>query len=354
MPDAADLVLQPGAVVGADRVVMGDGRPAVDDGVHGLGLRVGPPPQGVVALRRGHGEVQRGAGLVDVRDVAEHDRGLAERLTQRGRRRRRTCAAGSTSTPRSPASRPARPTSSIESRRYGASKRPDEPRPTRRLSFGHASELGQHRADRGPAGGDRGRCPLEPDDHQAAARAVRAPDGAGIGEVERGLVLVGEAQHGGQQLRLCERPHRRGSVVERGPAPTLVAPGLRQRAHAHGHRRDHPEGTFGAQEHLAEVRPGGTRGRMAERDRSVRRRDDETRAPARRNGRIRPTTGRSNASPRSRRWSRTRRTAGSGRASARARPAAPRPLARGARARASRSSRPGRPRAAASSAPGPG
>ena len=104
---------QPRLVVAADGVVVGDRRAGRDHRVGGRGLGRRPLGERVVdgraGLLGGDGEVERGAGLVDVRDVAEHQgRVVGERGGEGGRRRRRRASAGSTRTSRSPASRRAR------------------------------------------------------------------------------------------------------------------------------------------------------------------------------------------------------------------------------------------------------
>src|SRR6478735_9588558 len=64
--DRADLPGQPRLVVLTDGVVMGDRRAVVDHRVARGRLRRQPLRDRVVRLLRGHGEVERGPGLVDV------------------------------------------------------------------------------------------------------------------------------------------------------------------------------------------------------------------------------------------------------------------------------------------------
>jgi hypothetical protein len=64
--DGADLAGEPGLVVLADGVVVGDRGAVVDDRVGGCRLGTHPLRDRVVGLLRGDGEVERGAGLVDV------------------------------------------------------------------------------------------------------------------------------------------------------------------------------------------------------------------------------------------------------------------------------------------------
>src|SRR5215207_7210891 len=72
--DLADLIAEPRLVVGADRVVVGDRGAGRGDRVTGSGLRRQPLLDRIAGLSGGGGEVQRAARLVDVRDVAEHQR----------------------------------------------------------------------------------------------------------------------------------------------------------------------------------------------------------------------------------------------------------------------------------------
>ncbi len=139
-----------------------------------------------------------------------------------------------------------------------------------------ATELREHRRHRGTPRGHRRGGPLVAGDHQAPTG--RAPaDRLGVGQVDGRLGLVGEAQHGRQELGLGELTDRVGTGVEGRPAPALVDPHLRQRPDPDGHRRDHPERPLGAEEQLAEIGAGGTGRRMTEDDVAGRRGDLEAR-----------------------------------------------------------------------------
>src|SRR4051794_5375207 len=72
--ESSDLVGHPGAVVGADGVVVRDRRTAGDEGVTRGCLGLLPLGNRVLRLSREDGEVERRALPVEVRDVAHHDR----------------------------------------------------------------------------------------------------------------------------------------------------------------------------------------------------------------------------------------------------------------------------------------
>ena len=125
--EVADLVAHPRPVVGADRVVVGDGGAGAHHRVRCGGLRLAPLLDRIAALPGDDGEVQRRTGRIHMRNVAQHKR----RRARFGQRR--------SSAPRSP--RPSArarldqlvavssvshsaPADSSESRRYGALNRP--------------------------------------------------------------------------------------------------------------------------------------------------------------------------------------------------------------------------------------
>src|SRR6202008_918034 len=78
--DWPDLTGQPWLVVDADGVVVGDRGTAVEHRVAGLGLRCQPLANGVRGLTGGDGEVEGATGLVDMRDMAQHESPLAQSL----------------------------------------------------------------------------------------------------------------------------------------------------------------------------------------------------------------------------------------------------------------------------------
>ena len=125
------------------------------------------------------------------------------------------------------------------------------------------AEVGQQRGDGALPGVDRGPLTLVAGDHQAARVRV-APDRGRVGQVDRGLGLVGEPEHGRKQPRLGQGAHRGGTVGERRPAPALVDLHRRQRPHPDGDRGDHPESALGAEQQLAQVGAGRAGGRAAE------------------------------------------------------------------------------------------
>ena len=195
------------AVVGADAVVVRDRRAGADDRVVRRRLRARPLRERVVELLGDDGEVERGPGLVDVADVAQHqarrtqlgqraldrlgDGGLErldvrpeghrlQRLDQRRRRRGAGRAGRARGTGRAATSRPARsrvtrPPCSQQPGRHAGLHRPDV--------VGRALVAG---------------------DGQAAA-GVAAHGRARVGEVDCGLDLVREPQHGRHRAVLRER-----------------------------------------------------------------------------------------------------------------------------------------------------
>ncbi len=104
-------------------------------------------------------------------------------------------------------------------------------------------------------------------DHQAP-RVLGAADRRRVGQVDRGLGLVGEPDDRGQQARLGEGAHRFGAGVEARPPPALVRRHGGRPTHAHGHRGDDAEGSFRAEQQLAQVGAGGVGGRRAEVERT--------------------------------------------------------------------------------------
>ena len=155
----------------------------------------------------------------------------------------------------------------------------------------------------------------------------------GVGEVDRRLGLVRQPQHGRQQAGLRQGAHRVGAGVEGRPPPALVRRHGGRAPHAHRDGGDDAEGALRAQQQLTQVGPGGVGRRGAEAQRPGRRGGGEARRPSRRSVRSRRWTARSSAWPRSRRSTRAGRTAGSARASDRARRGAPRPRGRAGPAR---------------------
>ena len=72
--EVADLVAHPRPVVGADGVVVGDGGAGAHHRVRRGGLRLAPLLDRVAALAGDDGEVQRRAGGIHMRNVAQHQR----------------------------------------------------------------------------------------------------------------------------------------------------------------------------------------------------------------------------------------------------------------------------------------
>ena len=114
--------------------------------------------------------------------------------------------------------------------------------------------------------------------------------------------------------RLLERPQRLGARGERRQHPALVAAGLGRRAHAQRRLGDHAERALRADQQLAQVGPGGAAGDRGQVEVARGRDAAQPARRARRCARSPSTPGRPSASPRSRRPSRTRSSAGSGRA----------------------------------------
>ena len=156
------------------------------------------------------------------------------------------------------------PTSSSESRRYGALKRPcAQDRPGLLAEVG-AAEAGQHGGDRGPLGGDRGGRALVAGDHHAAGRGPRTPISSGrarliaVSASSERRITVGSSP-AWARVRIAAAPSTKDG--QRHPSYTLVSGSA---ADPDGDRGDHAEGALGAEQQLAQVGAGGVGGRRAE------------------------------------------------------------------------------------------
>ena len=128
-PQLADLRGQPGRMIGADGMVVGDRRAGADDRVGGGSLRRVPLAEGIASRRRGqHREVQRGARRVQVGHVTAHEHAAnlgAPEAPRSGPPAPPSAPRGSSVQEAAVSSvSTSTPASSRSSRRYGAAKRP--------------------------------------------------------------------------------------------------------------------------------------------------------------------------------------------------------------------------------------
>nr|BFE81428.1 hypothetical protein GCM10020093_040290 [Planobispora longispora] len=126
------------------------------------------------------------------------------------------------------------------------------------------AEAGQDRGGPLAALGGLLRIALVAGDHQAARARRHAAELARLGQADHRLGLVGQAQHGRERAVLGQAAQRRPAGGEGVEPPALVDPHGRGPAHPEPERGDHPEGALGAEDHLAQVGPGGGLGRAAE------------------------------------------------------------------------------------------
>ena len=274
------------------------------------------------ALRGDDGEVQRGAGRVHVRNVAQHKGGRA-RFGQRGGQRRRS---------RPPSARRCWPSWSPFPGSRTALRRPAARRAgtARRTGRAPTPAPGASPSDVPPWATSTARvsacrlsvCSAVPSNTVIARQPpviCCSPIVLGGGQVDAGLGLVGQSDHGGAGTGLRDGPQRRRRRSRSRGTTTPRSGGLGDRVHPQPHPGDDAEHALGPDEQLAQVgtrrrRRGAPRGRGCPSGSPP-----AVRGPCRRTGRNprspAPTTG----SPRSRRWSRTRSSAGSARARSRAR-----------------------------------
>ncbi|SIN49000.1 Uncharacterised protein [Mycobacteroides abscessus subsp. abscessus] len=114
---------------------------------------------------------------------------------------------------------------------------------------------------------------LDGGDRQYPGGRVLAANVLGESKVQSTLGLVGKSQHGGCGVGLDEGAQGLCTGVEGGEGPTLVPGFLRQPVHAQRHLGDDAQCAFGAQEELAQIRPGCRRGGPAEVEVATRSRD---------------------------------------------------------------------------------
>ena len=119
------------------------------------------------------------------------------------------------------------PADSSESRRYGALNRPCSHARAGRLAQRRAAAGLQHRPGLGVPALDVRLGALERRDRQAAAGDLLLADALGGGEVDAGLGLVGQPDHGRPGAGLDDRAQRVGAGGEVGERPRLVAGGRR-------------------------------------------------------------------------------------------------------------------------------
>ena len=245
------------------------------------------------------GEVERGAGRVDVRDVAQHDRlgpGRGERLAERGGdrglegRELRPGRRGlerlgehadveervAQSRRREPAALPgAGGLLAARDRRRGRGR--PRPAPIASASAAAASAPSNVATARHPR--IRVKCP------------PRAAFDAGLG-------LVAHAQDGGTDAALRRFAEGRGGGGEVGERPRAVRRDGRYRPDPDGDLGQHAEGALRAEEQLSQVGAGGARGCAPELQVARRGSPPAARARGRRTGRTRGRPGRSTASRR--------------------------------------------------------
>ena len=81
-------------------------------------------------------------------------------------------------------------------------------------------------------------------------------DRLGGGQVDAGLGLVGQPDHGRPGAGLGDGAQCRSASGEVGERPSLVPGGLRRRMHAHPHPGDDAEHALGTDDQLTQIRAG--------------------------------------------------------------------------------------------------